>query len=91
MEDPQYKIRVKYTVSETFKVRTGQNQGGSLFFTLFFIALEKAIRKMQMEISGVEIGQQCIKLGFADDLNILRHSLEETEKAVQALEQAARY
>jgi len=38
----------------------------------------------------VEIGQQHIlKLGFADDLNILGNSLEETEKAAKALEQAA--
>lgn len=38
----------------------------------------------------MEIGQQHIQvLGFADDLNKLGPSLEETEKATQALEQAA--
>jgi hypothetical protein len=37
----------------------------------------------------VKISQQHIQvLGFADDLNILGNSLEETEKAAQALEQA---
>lgn len=38
----------------------------------------------------MEIGQLHIQvLGFTDDLNILGNSLEETEKAAQALEQAA--
>jgi len=90
MENTQYKIRVESTVSQAFEVRTGLKQGNSLSPTLFNIALEKAIRELQLETTGVEIGQPHIQvLGFADDLNILGNSLEETEKAAQALEQAA--
>lgn len=90
MENTQYKIRVESTVSETFEVRTGLKQRVSLSPNLFNIALEKSIRGLQFETTGVEIGQQYIQvLGFAHDLNILGNSLEETEKAAQALEQSA--
>lgn len=37
-----------------------------------------------METTGVAIGQQHIQvLGFADDLNILGNSIEDTERAAQ--------
>jgi len=86
MENTQYKIRVKSTVSEAFEVRAGLKQGDSLSPTLFNIALEKAIRKLHLETTGVEIGLQRKQIhGFADDLNILGNSLDETEKAAQAL------
>jgi len=60
MENTQYKIRVESTVSEDFEVRIGLKQGDSLSPTLFNIALEKAIRELQLETTGVEIGQQHI-------------------------------
>lgn len=60
MENTEYKIRVEYTVSETFEVRTGLKQGDSLSLSLFNIALEKVIRELQSETTGVEIGQQHI-------------------------------
>jgi len=51
--------------------------------------LEKAIKKMQSETTGITIGQQRIQvLGFSDDLNILKNSLEDTERAAQVLERA---
>jgi NTP pyrophosphatase (non-canonical NTP hydrolase) len=82
MENTQFKIRIKYTLSEAFEVRIGLKQGDSLSPTLFNIALRKAIRELQLETTGVEIGQQHIQvLSFADELNILGNSLEETEKA----------
>jgi len=75
MENTQYKIRVESTVSEVFEVRSGFKQGDSLSPTLFNIALEKASMELQLETTGVEIGQQHIQiLGFADDLNILGNS-----------------
>ena len=90
MEDKQYRIRVEQTMSEPFEVSTGLKQGDSLSPTLFNLALEKAIREMQMGTTGIMIGQQCIQvLGFADDLNIIEKSLVDTERAAQVLEQAA--
>jgi len=64
MGDTQYKIRVEYSVSEAFEVRTGLDQGDSLSSTLFSIALEKALRELQLETTGVEIGQQHTSSGF---------------------------
>ncbi|XP_050531445.1 uncharacterized protein LOC126900059 [Daktulosphaira vitifoliae] len=77
-------------MSEAFEVSTGLKQEDSLSPTLFNLASEKAIRELQMETTGIAIGQQLIQvLGFADDLNILENSVEDTEKAVQVLERAA--
>lgn len=88
MEDTQYKIRAEYMVSEAFEVKTVLKQGASPSLTIFNIALEKAIREMQMETARVASGQQhnIQVLGFAEDLNILGNSLEKTQKAAQALE-----
>lgn len=59
-------------MSESFEVRIDLNQEDSLSSTLFNLALEKPIREIQMEITRIAIGQQCIKvLGFANSLNIL--------------------
>ncbi|KAL4132173.1 hypothetical protein QTP88_009380 [Uroleucon formosanum] len=90
MEDTQYRIRVQQTMSEPFEISTGLKQGYSLSPTLFNLALEKTIKEMQMETTGITIGQQRIQvLGFADDLNILENSLVDTERAAQVLERAA--
>jgi len=90
MEDTQYRVRVEQTMSEPFEVSTGLKQGDLLSPTLFNLALEKALREMQIETTGITIGQQRIQvLGFADDLNILENSLVETERAAQVLERAA--
>ncbi|KAE9525797.1 hypothetical protein AGLY_014023 [Aphis glycines] len=80
MEDTQYRVRVEQTMSEPFEVSTGLKQGDSLSPTLFNLALEKAIREMQIETTGITIGQHRIQvLGFADDLNILENFLVDTE------------
>lgn len=41
-------------------VCTGLKQGYSISPTLFNLVLEKAIMEIQMETTGIEIGQQCI-------------------------------
>lgn len=44
---------------------------------------------MEIETTRITIGQQRIQLlGFADDLNILGSSIDDTERAIQVLEQA---
>lgn len=76
-------------MSEASDIKTGLKQE-VLFTYILNIALEKAIREMQRETIGVAIDEHHIQvLGFADDLNILRNSLEYTERAAQVLEQAA--
>ena len=77
-------------MSEAFEVNTGLKQGDALSPMLFNLALEKTIREIQKEPTGITIGERKIQvLGFADDLYILGSSLNDTKKAAQVLEQAA--
>jgi len=81
MENTQYQARVEDTMSETFKVKTGLKQGDVLSPMLFNLALEKAIREMQKP-TGVVIEKRKIQvLRFADHLNILGSSLNDTNRA----------
>lgn len=90
MENTQYQIRVDNTLSEAFEVNTGLKQGDALSPMLFNLALEKTIREMQKESTGITIGERKIQvLGFVDDVNILGKSLNDTIRAAQVLEQAA--
>jgi hypothetical protein len=61
MEDTLYRVRAEQTMSEAFEVSTGLKQGDSLSPTLFNFALEKAIREMQIETTGIMKGQKRIK------------------------------
>lgn len=71
-------------------METGLKQGDALSPVLFNLALEKAIRELQKETTGIEINQQKIQiLGFADDLNIIGNTRDDTEKAAKVLEIAA--
>ncbi|KAL4098346.1 hypothetical protein QTP88_022976 [Uroleucon formosanum] len=90
MEGAHYKVRIDQTISETFTVETGLKQGDALSPVLFNLALEKAVRELQKETTGIEINQQKIQiLGFADDLNIIGNTKDDTEKAAKVLEKAA--
>lgn len=55
MEGTQYQIRVDQTISEIFTVEIGLKQGEALSLILFNLALEKAVREMQKETTGIEI------------------------------------
>jgi len=90
MENTQYQVRVENTMSEAFEVETGLKQDDTLSPMLFNLVLEKTIREMQKEPTGVAIGERKIQvLGFTDDLNILGSSLNDTKRAAQVLEQVA--
>lgn len=71
--------------SEAYEANTGLKQGDLLSTNLFSVALEKVLREMQMETTGIAINQRR-RLGFADDLNILEPSVQDTEKIAQVLE-----
>jgi hypothetical protein len=73
-------------MSETFSVKTELKQGDELSPLLFNIALEKAVRVLQNEARGLNVDKHQIKvLGFADDLNILGDSLDDTVRATEIL------
>jgi len=57
---------------------------------LFNLFLEKTVREIQKETTGVKINQQKMQiLGFADDLNIIGNTRDDTEKAAKVLEKSA--
>jgi hypothetical protein len=90
MENTQYQMRVDNTLSNALEVNNGLKQGDALSPMLFNLVLEKTIRKIQKETTGITIGERKIQvLGFTDDLNILGNSLNDTKRAAQVLEQAA--
>jgi len=90
MEGVKYQVRVDNTISEVFGVETGLKQGDALSQLLFNIALEKAVRTLQNEARGLNVDQYQIKvLGFADDLNVLGDSLDDTMRVTEILERAA--
>ncbi|KAL4142987.1 hypothetical protein QTP88_005369 [Uroleucon formosanum] len=71
-------------------VEIGLKQGDALSSILFNFVLEKAVREMQKEATGVEINQRKVQiLGFADDLNIVGNTREDTEKTLKVLEKSA--
>jgi len=90
MEGTKYQVRVDSTLSEAFTVETGLKQGDALSPLLFNLALEKAVRMMQVEASGIAINDHRVHvLGFADDLNILSEPLEGALGLTTDLERAA--
>jgi len=90
MEGTQHQIKIDQTTTKTFTVETGLKQGDALSPILFNLVLEKAVREMQKEATGVEINQRKVQiLGFADDLNIVGNTREDTEKALKVLEKSA--
>lgn len=85
----EYLILSKNKMSEAFVVKMGLEQGDALSPMLFNLALEKTIREMQKKSTGLTIGKRKIQvLGFANDLNILKSSLNETKRVAQVLKQA---
>jgi len=58
MGGTQYQIKVDQPSSETFKVETGTNQEDALSPLVFNLVLEKAVREMQKDATGVEINQR---------------------------------
>jgi sorting nexin-29 len=87
MEGVKYQVRVDNIMLEVFNVETGLKQGDALSSLLFNIALEKAVRVLQNEARGLNVDEHQIKvLGFADDLNILGDSLDDTVRATDILE-----
>jgi hypothetical protein len=55
MEGTQYQIKVDQTTSETFTVEIGLKQGYALSPILFNLILEKMVREIQKETTGIEL------------------------------------
>jgi len=86
MNGTKYQVRVDNVLSEEFQVVTGLKQGDALSPLLFNIALEKAVRSIQRDNHGIDIGTNKIGiLGFADDLNIIGDDEESVKQCTAVL------
>lgn len=87
MEGTRYQVRVDYILFEAIIVKTGLKQDDTQSPQLFNLTLEKAVGMMQRVESGIAVNEHQVKiLDFADDLNILRESLEGSLDLTMALE-----
>jgi hypothetical protein len=72
-------------LSDRFPVRNGLKQGDALSPLLFNIALEYAIRRVQVNQDGLKRNGTHQLLANADDVNILRGSVHAVKKNTEAL------
>jgi hypothetical protein len=78
------RVRVGKHLSDTFHIKNGLKQGGALSPLLFVLALEYAIRKVQVNQSGLKLNGTHQLLVYADDVNILAGSVHTIEKKTEA-------
>ena len=69
------RVRVGKNVFDGFPIRNGLKQGDALSPMLFKLALEYAIRRVQVNQDGLKLPGTYQLLAYADDINILGGSL----------------
>uniref|UniRef100_A0A0N5C529 Reverse transcriptase domain-containing protein n=1 Tax=Strongyloides papillosus TaxID=174720 RepID=A0A0N5C529_STREA len=82
------KIFVKLTIGEKFSISSeaGVKQDDALSPRLFCIALNRALRKANLERFGERYGNTCIPyLGLADDLVLIAPSIHKAQKMLEEL------
>jgi len=78
------RVWVRKNVSDRFPIRNGVKQGDALSPMLFNLALEYAIRRVQVNQYGLKLNGTHQLLAYADDVNILGgsiHTLKENAEA----------
>lgn len=60
IDNAQHKVKVENTMSEAIEVKTRLQQDDILSPMLFYLALEKAIKELQKESTGISIGERKI-------------------------------
>ena len=64
------RVRVGKNVSDKFPTRNGLKQGDALSAMLFNVALEYAIRRVQVIQDGLKLNGTHQLLAYADDVNL---------------------
>jgi len=87
MKETQYQVRIDNTVSSPFTVKIRLRHGDALSLILFNVALEKVVRELQRTEGGVRINNTTLRiLGFEDDLDVVRETMEDMGNVVRLLE-----
>lgn len=84
-EQSKCKVKINGELSESFNIKTGVRQGDGLSPTLFNIALEEALQKVNKANGGINIGKKINVLAFADDVVVISESLEDLIGLAQIL------
>ena len=79
------RVRVGKNLSDRFPIRNGLKQGDALSPLLFNLALEYAIRMVQVNQDGLKLNGTRQLLAYADDVNILGGSVHTVKKNAEAL------
>jgi len=77
-------------VSDRFPIRNGLEQGDAVSPMLFNLALEYAIRRVQVNQDGLKLNGTHQLLAYADDVNILGGSIHILKENADALVAATR-
>ncbi|KAL1448299.1 hypothetical protein WDU94_008926, partial [Cyamophila willieti] len=84
-EDSKCKVKVNGLTSSSFNVNTGVRQGDGISPTLFNIAIEGALQKINRTGGGIKMGKKVNILAFADDVVIVAETVEETRNLMNIL------
>jgi hypothetical protein len=68
-----------------FQIKNGLKQGDALSPLLFNVALEYAIKRVQVNQDGVKLNGTHRLLAYADDVNILGGSVHTVKENAEAL------
>jgi hypothetical protein len=77
-------IQVGKHLSDIFPIKNGLKQGDALTPLLFNLALEYAIRKVQVNRDGLKLNGTHQRMVYVDDDNILAASVQTKEKSTEA-------
>jgi sorting nexin-29 len=83
-------IRIQSYISEPLKVNNGLRQGDPLACLLFNIALEKAVREANTQITGHIFHKSAQILAYADDVDIVARTKATLIEAFSALEKSSK-
>ena len=79
------RVRVGKNLSDVFPIRNGLKQGDALSPLLFNLALEYAIKRVQVNRDGLKLNGKHQLLVYADDVNILEGSAHTVKENAGAL------
>lgn len=89
VEGSRARVKAEGDLSEPFEVVSGVKQGDGLSPLIFNMVLEKIVRATEELPGGVVLGKRVSVLGYADDLDVLAHRMEDAEEVVAVIEREA--